>query len=34
VGETFDFEDAPRALRRFQSGETTGKVVLVVNEGD
>jgi NADPH:quinone reductase-like Zn-dependent oxidoreductase len=34
VGETFAFEDAPNALRRFQSGETTGKVVLVVNEGD
>lgn len=34
VGETFAFRDAPRALRRFQSGETVGKVVLVVEDED
>ena len=34
IGETFDFADAPKALRRFQSGETTGKVVLVVRENE
>ena len=34
VGEMFDFADAPKALRRFQSGETTGKVVLVVRENE
>ena len=32
VGETFSFEDAPAALRRFQSGKTVGKVVLEVTE--
>ena len=34
VGETFGFRDAPKALRRFQSGETVGKVVLVVEDED
>jgi NADPH:quinone reductase-like Zn-dependent oxidoreductase len=34
VGETFAFDDAPRALRRFQSGETTGKVVLLVDHDE
>lgn len=32
IGETFSFEDAPAALRRFQTGKTVGKVVLEVNE--
>jgi NADPH:quinone reductase-like Zn-dependent oxidoreductase len=32
VGETFAFADAPKALRRFQSGATTGKCVLTVGE--
>jgi alcohol dehydrogenase len=30
VGEAFPFERAPEALRRLQSGETIGKVVLTV----
>ena len=33
VGETFDFADAPSALRRLQSGRTVGKVVLEVQDG-
>ena len=33
VGETFDFADAPSALRRLQSGRTVGKVVLEVRNG-
>ena len=32
VGETFSFDDAPSALRRFQSGRTVGKVVLEVQD--
>ena len=32
VGEVFSFEDAPLALRRFQTGQTVGKVVLEVQE--
>ena len=31
VGETFDFADAPSALRRLQTGKTVGKVVLEVD---
>ena len=30
VGATFDFEDLPNALRLFQTGQTTGKVVVRV----
>lgn len=30
VGHTFPLEEAPRALRLFQSGRTVGKVVLIV----
>ena len=30
IGHTFDFEDLPDALRRFQSGMTTGKLVINV----
>ena len=29
VGERFEFENAQEALRKLQSGSTTGKVVLV-----
>ncbi len=32
VGETFSFDDAPSALRRFQTGRTVGKVVLQVTD--
>jgi len=32
VGRTFGFEELPAALRTFQSGQTTGKVVIVVPE--
>ena len=31
VGQVFDFEDAPKAIRLFQSGVTTGKVVLKID---
>ena len=30
VGEVFDFDDAPSALRKLQTGRTVGKVVLDV----
>ena len=30
VGEVFDFDDAPSALRRLQTGRTVGKLVLEV----
>ncbi|QDZ21480.1 alcohol dehydrogenase [Chloropicon primus] len=32
VGNTFDFEELPGALRLFQSGQTSGKVVIQVKE--
>jgi len=34
VGQTFAFEDLPQALRLFQSGQTTGKVVIRVGGDD
>ena len=34
VGEEFKFSEADKALRRFQSGETTGKVVLLVGDDE
>lgn len=30
VGDVFDFDDAPSALRKLQTGRTVGKVVLEV----
>ncbi|GMH42610.1 hypothetical protein BSKO_10529 [Bryopsis sp. KO-2023] len=32
IGQSFDFEDAPSALRKFQSGKTVGKVILELDE--
>ena len=32
VGEVFDFDHAPSALRRLQTGRTVGKLVLEVND--
>lgn len=32
VGEVFDFDDAPSALRRLQTGRTVGKLVLEVHD--
>lgn len=32
VGQVFDFEDAPSALRKFQTGRTVGKVVLEIQD--
>jgi len=34
VGKTFKFTEAPDALRYFKSGQSIGKVVLMVSEGD
>jgi len=34
VGQTFAFGDMPNALRLFQSGNTTGKVVIHVDNDD
>ena len=34
VGQTFAFEDLPQALRLFQSGQTTGKVIIRVGGDD
>ena len=31
VGQVYRFEEAPEAIRRFQGGETVGKVVLRVD---
>lgn len=32
VGDVFDFDDAPSALRKLQTGRTVGKVVLEVRD--
>lgn len=32
VGDVFDFDDAPSALRKLQTGRTVGKVVLEVKD--
>ena len=32
VGARFTFDELPDALRKFQTGQTTGKVVVVVEE--
>ena len=31
IGEVFEFKDLLRAVRKFQSGQTTGKIIVKVD---